>query len=237
MGYESEKRLLPAYPKTFHLPWKPNTTRDDAVASEEDAAVIFDREIVVEEKIDGASVGISFVSDHPLVRNREHILNKGYIKKETTAKLQFRSLWGWVYEHEKQFKKLACFGSYSVYGEWMLAQHGIRYDNLPDWFIAYDLYDHNARKFMAPLLTRALLMECGFQVVPLLHQGVISSYAELEEMANRNSAFVNLPMEGVYVRTKAGQWLDHRFKMVRESFVRGEHWDNENFKKNVMRGR
>ena len=37
-------------------------------------------ELTVEEKIDGACVGIRHTGDEPILRNREHILRKGYIK-------------------------------------------------------------------------------------------------------------------------------------------------------------
>lgn len=36
-------KILPEFPRMIHLPWKPNTERNDLVASEEDASVIFDR--------------------------------------------------------------------------------------------------------------------------------------------------------------------------------------------------
>jgi hypothetical protein len=234
MDYTNEKRLLPSYPKTQHLPWKPNTTRDDAVALEDEANVIFQNPVIVEEKIDGASVGIHFTTENPIVRNRDHILNKGYVKKNTTAKLQFRPLWNWVYEHKDLFKRLIEHGVYSVYGEWMLAQHGIRYDRLPSWFIAYDLYDCEKFKFLGPSKSRELLASCGFEVVPLLLNGMVADYEQLEALANTTSRYTDQPVEGVYVRMEADGWLDKRFKMVRESFVRGELWDNEEFKKNEL---
>jgi ATP-dependent RNA circularization protein (DNA/RNA ligase family) len=232
--YAQEKKLLPAYPKTQHLPWKPNTTRDDAVALEDEAKVIFETPVIVEEKVDGASVGIHFTTENPIVRNRDHILNKGYVKKETTAKLQFRPLWTWVYEHKDRFKKLAGHGDYSVYGEWMLAQHGILYDKLPSWLIAYDLYDCAKHKFVGPSKSRELLASCGFEVVPLLANGMIENYEQLEELTKTTSRYTDSLIEGVYVRTETDGWLDKRFKMVRTDFVRGELWDNEEFKKNKL---
>ncbi len=43
----------------------------------------------------------------PVIRNRNNILKKGYIKKETPAKLQFRSSWNWLHAHNKDIQKLS----------------------------------------------------------------------------------------------------------------------------------
>ena len=95
--FEAEKRLLPDFGRTPHLPWNPNGTPDDVIASETEAKVIFSHQrVLVEEKIDGSCVGIHHTGKEPIIRNRTHILRKGY-EKDTTAKLQFRPLWGWYY--------------------------------------------------------------------------------------------------------------------------------------------
>ena len=88
------KLLLPEFPRTLHLPYKPNTQHGDLVAH--DADILFGDEgnVWVEEKIDGASAGIAFIDGHPVIRNRSHILNKGFLK-DTPAKKQFRPIWNW----------------------------------------------------------------------------------------------------------------------------------------------
>lgn len=139
MVFEKEKRVLPAFPRTPHLPYKPNAGDGDIVATSAELLAIEDLLWTVEEKIDGASVGMALWEDEPLIRNRDHILRKGYVK-ETAAKKQFASIWGWFYNHKKAFEHINKLGPYSVYGEWCVAQHGIAYTKLPDWFIAYDLY-------------------------------------------------------------------------------------------------
>lgn len=54
-----------------------NMTFDDI---ELDTPVQFPLECYEEEKIDGASMGISWYKDGPILRNRNHILNKGFSK-------------------------------------------------------------------------------------------------------------------------------------------------------------
>jgi len=232
--FTSQKRIIPEFPRTRHLPWKPNTVRGDLVVSEDDAKVIFENPFTyVQEKVDGANSGMALVNDEPIVRNREHILRKGFMK-DTPAKKQFASIWGWFYDHKENFQKLNdLLGPVSVYGEWMVQIHGMVYENLPDWFLAYDVYDYEVEKFHDPKVSMEALVECGFSVVPTLKSGP-TSYEELEKFANEPSAFAPTPREGVYVKTSDGQWQTDRFKMVRQGFVQGGLFDNKVLRKNRL---
>lgn len=231
--FESEKEVLPAFPKTPHLPHKPNTDRTDAVASEEEAAVVFNCAVNVEEKIDGASCGMVLYNGEPLIRNRDHILRKGYVK-DTAAKKQFASVWNWFYENKKRFQMLADIGPYSVYGEWCIAQHGIHYTSLPDWFIPYDLYDYDKKLWVEPVYATALLLDAGFKTPKLHHRGwdFEGGYEKLEELANEKSRWADCQAEGVYLKVYDTVKITHRFKMVRHDFVRGALWNPEKYTKN-----
>jgi len=232
----TEKRLLPAFPRTQHLPYQPNASGDDGIASEAEANVIFRVPVNVEEKIDGASVGMALVDGQPLIRNRDHVLRKGYLK-DTAAKVQFRPLWGWFYEHLACFEALAMHGALSVYGEWCLARHGLAYDTLPDWFIAYDLFDQEAERFISPVLARTWLEDAGFSLPRLHHQGYLpeSNYALLGHWASQPGAWTETGMaEGVYVKTFDAQHVTGRFKLVRPGFVQGALWDPEHITKNRL---
>jgi hypothetical protein len=229
--------ILPDYPRTRHLPWKPNAKRDDLIATEKEAAIIFESEnVFVEEKIDGASVGISVVDGHPVVRNRNHILNKGYDRRRTAAKMQFAAIWNWFYANQDKFQALMeLAGPVTVYGEWLWAVHGLEYDQLPAYFIPYDLFDHNDRVYRATNLTREWLELAGFATVPLLHRGTVASYEDLEAFTLAPSPFTTLaPREGIYVKVTDGKQIVQRFKMVRRDFIQGEHWSHREIKKNQL---
>lgn len=222
--------MLPSYPKTPHLPHKPNITADDVVAPEADASVLFGSYLTIEEKIDGASVGISVLEGHPIVRNRDHVLRKGFVKN-TAAKKQFTSLWNWYYNNEEKFKALE---GYTVFGEWLLAQHGIFYNRLPDWFIPYDLYDYEKGCFISPVRARKLLTDAGFFVPVLRFQGTFEdSYDVLEQYANLPATWADDKSEGIYIKVCDGETLHYRFKMVREDFQRGALWNPKELTKNV----
>lgn len=234
MKFADEKQILPEYPRTRHLPYKPNAVRDDVVASQEEAEIFFrSKQIHISEKVDGASAAMALYNGEPLIRNREHILRKGYVK-DTPAKKQFASIFNWFYEHKKAFQKLNDeFGLVGVYGEWMVQAHGMEYDELPDWFIAFDLYLCEERKFLNPALSHKYLVSAGFNVVPTLDS--VSSYEELEVLANQKSCFSSHEKrEGLYLKISDGQFVSDRFKMVREGFVQGGLFQEDVLRKNIL---
>ena len=36
-----------------------------------------------------------------------------------------------------------------LYGEWLCARHTVAYDKLPDWFVAFDIFDVPAGRFLS----------------------------------------------------------------------------------------
>jgi hypothetical protein len=223
----SFKDVLPEYPATRHLPWKPNN-KGDKVASLQEAAVIFDGErTCVQEKIDGANCGMAYLNGHPVVRNRTKILRKGQEMKNP-SQAQFASAWNWMHQNKSMFSILDEHGPYSVYGEWMIQQHGMEYDALPEWFIAFDVYDWEKDHYIDPKKADKILRECGFSVIPTLLYGKLDSYETLEEFANGPSIFTqDAKREGIIVKVSNGESVTTKFKMVRQGFEQGCLLGNE----------
>jgi ATP-dependent RNA circularization protein (DNA/RNA ligase family) len=228
-------RLLPEYPRTFHVPHKANAKRDDLVATLDDCAEIWVKNTSVQEKIDGSQVRMTIFDDEPVIGNRNHILNKGYSKARTASKLQYAPIWNWWYEHKNLFEELQEAGPYSVYGDWMYMQHGMVYDNLPSYFMTYDVFDYEKQKFLDIKKADTLLRNIGFSVVPLLHYGPIDEFEFLEKLANEKTEFAKDDLrEGVYLKVCDGQYVINRFKMVREGFEQGKLLDQKIIKKNSL---
>lgn len=208
--------MIPEFPKTPHL---------------ENSSILSSENLFVEEKIDGANCGMALINEHPVIRNRTHILKKGYIRKKTPAKLQFRPVWNWFYDNISKFKKLESHGSLVLYGEWMWALHGIHYDKLPDWFIVYDIFDLNYKKYLSPNIRRKILEDIGFVNIPLLHKGPIA-LKELHKLCNQPSAYSSIDQrEGIYLKNSDEKFTVDRYKLVREGYIQGCNWDNEKIKK------
>lgn len=232
-------RVLPDFGRMLHLPHQPNCDRDDLVATEEAASAIFRTHdiCVVEEKIDGSQVGLALPEGGvPFVRNKNHVLNKGYGRKRTNAKMQYAPLWNWVTEHAGCFDFLeGYFGeTVGVYGEWIYAEHTLRYDLAPADFVAYQIYSPGLSDFVDPYEARAALGEAGFVLPPLL--GVrVSSYEDLVALANQPSPWSSRDVrEGVVVKYGDGERLLGQFKMRRASFRPREDFNDSPL---VRRGR
>jgi atypical dual specificity phosphatase len=233
---------LPEYPRTLHLPYKANAQRDDLIASDKDVEDIFVSDhVYVEEKIDGANCGMMLIghrrdNDIPLIRNRSHILTKGY-NKSTPAKAQFSSVWNWFYSNKYKFEALNdLLGMHAgVYGEWMFALHGIRYDKLPSLFVAFDIYDYAQGHFLDTSVSRNALEKAGFDMIPLLHKGRIKDYEQLEAFCHEQSPFASEKREGVYVKATDGVKIIKRFKMVRQDFKQGCNWSDRVITRNKLK--
>lgn len=235
MSFERERRLLPEYPSIPHLPFQPNTGRGDTVATEAEADILFSAfHLVVEEKLDGAYVGITSDADRqPLVRSRDHILRKGYLAK-TPAKKQFASLFNYAHQVMPQILRLqtAARAPVAIAGQWMVMTHGTRYDNKrtkKQPFVAFELYDPEINRWLDPERGRDLLQYAGFALPDLLPRPC--SYEHLAAMAQGITSWSSpdLPekREGVVVKVGDGEYLTHRFKMVRPGFVPGLYFDKK----------
>ncbi len=228
---------LPKYPRTKHLPFEPNATRDDLIATEKECETLFNSDnVIFQEKIDGANVGIRWDGEHPIIRNRNHILNKGYLK-DTPAKKQFRPLWNFVYENYEKFKTLEEILGFtpSVYGEWLYAVHGIKYNSLPSYFMAFDVFDSDKNLFLASNKAIKALTESGFKVPTLIHQGRIKSFKDIISLRDRKSEYSEENIEGLYIKTFDDEKVLDRFKIVRHNFICGQHWTKDVLNKNSLR--
>lgn len=221
--------LLPDYGRTPYLPYEAQASRDDLVAPDAEARIIFEADRVdVSEKVDGANAAFALTPEGILaVRNRNHILTKGY-KANTPAKQQFAAAWTWAYEHLERFVRLneLCGGPVAVRGDWLYAIHSIVYTALPDRFIAFGIYDPALRAHRDPIEARSILEVCGFTVAAQLHEGHVRDYVDLAALAREHSCYGEEIREGVVVAVGDGQRRTHCFKLVRPGYVQGARWDS-----------
>lgn len=97
---------------------------------------------VIEEKIDGANVGIRFEEGNLVLQSRGHVLRGGHSER------QFTPLYAWAYDRIDALKK-ALGHRFVLYGEWCFAKHRAFYDALPDFFIALDVLDTQTDHFLS----------------------------------------------------------------------------------------
>lgn len=212
----SKSKIAPDFHRIPHLSKEISLmTHDDIVL---DNNIKFPLECYVQEKIDGANMGVSF-GDGPILRNREFILKKGYSKIKTNAKKQFTSAWNWLHEHEKDLKQIekAWQSPITVYGDWLIYQHSLLYDKLPDTFIAYDIWSVEDNRYLAPNIVAKLLVETGICFIPP-EKVIFNSIQEVIDFSEKESEYRTGRREGIVIKTADGDFLKDTFKVVNKYF-------------------
>jgi RNA ligase-like protein len=113
-----------------------------------------------------------------------------------------------------------------VFGEWCAATHSIEYSRLPDWFLAFDVYDRDICKFLSVEERNRKLSRLGLEPIREIAQGHFA-IDELRAIAlSTMSSYGTGMVEGIYLRRDSGGYLQARAKIVNPQFVEGtgEHW-------------
>jgi ATP-dependent RNA circularization protein (DNA/RNA ligase family) len=218
------------FPHTPHLAWLgTGAPREDKVLSAEEVRVFLSREVIVEEKLDGANLGISADPS-----GRLQLQNRGqYLLPPFGG--QFSRAAGWLAQHEDALA-LALGQNLLLFGEWCAARHSVAYDRLPDWFIAFDVYDLTLQRFWSARRRNKWAAKLNIFVVPTLASQRMT-LGEIERMvASHTSRFGTTPMEGVIIRRDGTDFLEARAKLVRPNFTQtiGEHWRSRRIEWNAL---
>jgi atypical dual specificity phosphatase len=215
------------FPRTTHLINLGGATPDDIVASDSALGHTVQGRVTVTEKIDGANMGFSLSFDRSkiLVQNRSHWVN-------SESHEQFKKLGKWVDDHRSELYDILdrdphYAERYIMYGEWVYATHSIAYVDLPDLFIAFDLYDRSTGQFVDRATLEGVLHGTSVALVPLICelQNELPSRSRLLELIESTSRFYDGRVEGVVVKVENQGFVQERGKVVRGDFIAGnEHW-------------
>ena len=227
------------YPRTPHLEGsrlQPGDEGHDHVP----LASLRGQHAVVEEKLDGANVGISFTEGGELLlQSRGHFLGGG-------RERHFALFKQWASAHEARLLE-RLEDRYVMYGEWLHAKHSVSYDVLPHWFCEFDVYDRFDGVFLSTPRRQTLLDGSPVLSVPVVHEGELPANVKalralvrpsLAKSARWRQAFeesverqgLNLALawkqtdksalsEGLYVKVENEREVLGRFKWVRPDFV------------------
>jgi hypothetical protein len=219
------------FPHTPHLAWlAQGRPRSDKVLDNAEVAELLSQEVVVEEKVDGANVGLSVDA-----RGRVRAQNRGqYLAPGGHP--QFGPLWPWMDARSSELcDQLG--PDRIVFGEWCFAVHSLRYDQLPDWFLGFDVFDRKTGEWWSTQRRDELFERVAIVPVPELLRGP-TKLAELVALLERSPSRVGAPqLEGLYVRREVNDRLLARAKLVRAEFVQqiDEHWSRQPLRKNQLR--
>ena len=216
------------YPSTPHLALLENlSVRGDKVMSKSECDELLRHELVIEEKVDGANLGISFDSDGNI-----RAQNRGdYLRLPGSG--QWKSLGGWIAPRADTFFDILN-DRYILFGEWCYAQHSVKYERLPDWFLGFDVFDKQAGNFLAVSRRDELFRKTRVEQVPFIARGCFT-FVEIKSFLAR-SMLGDQPAEGICIRYESAGWLLNRAKLVRHSFIQEmeQHWSRSEIKKNRL---
>jgi ATP-dependent RNA circularization protein (DNA/RNA ligase family) len=210
------------FPSTPHLAAPANIDiRRDKLMSKPEREEFLRHELIIEEKVDGANLGISFDSNADiLLQNRGSCL-------QFPASGQWKKLEKWFTPKiEILFESL--MDRYILFGEWCYARHSVYYNCLPDWFLGFDIYDSQEKRFLSSALRDKFFQKMHIYQVPVIAEGRYDLFSL--KMLISESKLGNQMAEGIYLRFDDKEWLTQRAKLVHPAFIQstGQHWSRSN---------
>ena len=218
------------FPTTPHM-LKPagGILRGDKLVDDATRQQLLSHPVTVEEKVDGANVGLWFDRNNTMqLQNRGELIG-------TQAHPQFDPLKAWAAIRHYQLNQF--LGKrYILFGEWCFARHNVYYDRLQDFFLGFDIFDLEANWFLAVPKRHNYLESIQVAVVPHIYSGMLESINKLQDLVGNSNLGPN-PMEGVYIRLDNPNCLSKRAKYVRQSFLQPDelHWSKRRLETNRLK--
>lgn len=216
---DQSMRGFSKFPHTPHLLWlgsgKP---RDDKVLKPAEVADFLSGEVIIEEKVDGANLGLSLGPD-----GRVRAQSRGNYLAPGRSHAQWNLLWPWLAER-RDILEDGLSGGLMLFAEWCYARHTVPYDALPDWVLGFDIFELGLRRFWSVDRRNTWLRERSLFSVPEVKRGKVQ-LKQLKSLLTA-SAVGHVPMEGIYLRRDSSEWLLSRAKVVSAVFKQQieEHW-------------
>ena len=210
--------MFKKFDRTPHVPWSGKVSKDDRMLSVEAfRKALSAGTLLVQEKIDGASLGVSYKDGILQLQSRGHLLIGG-------DHPQFSPAWGHFYLLSDTLKEV--LGETKVlFGEWLYYVHHLHYDKLPGWFIAYDIYDKEKEYYLSK---KAIHLIPGITCLEWIREvdfngsifGMTGNH--IYEYLNNVTEFTPYSSmgkaEGLYFRIEDDEKVLTRAKFVRKDF-------------------
>jgi len=211
------------YEKTFHL--FPVTSKYNLDAP--NVQRLLSGEMIVEEKMDGANVGVIRHSKGFALQKRGSLVGPSVHE-------QFDFFHNWAnYQNHERIMEVP--KDTLIYGELLYAVHSVYYDVLPDFVLVFDVRQKG--RWMTYDERSAFCEKHGFHMVPLIARGSFTK-DEVKKLMPIKSAYGDFA-EGMVVKRYAKHGY-FRAKIVKPAFIKiveesDEHWSQKSVKKNKLR--
>jgi predicted kinase len=218
------------FPRTQHIFNIGGATVDDRILNKDDYDMFMNEDnVFIAEKVDGAQMGFSIDENYKvLVQNRSHYVN-------SKSHSQFEKLDKWLFDHNQDLYEILDQDTI-LFGEWLYAKHSIEYTNLPDYFLAFDLYNKKKKLFYNRKILEEKLKNTNIHYVREMYNGKIKDKNQLLKMIDQKSEYTEGKVEGIYLKIFEDDYVKSRCKLVRNDFICGnEHWTKGGIQKNIVK--
>lgn len=187
--------------------------------SEAEVKVLLNGHTIFEEKVDGGVVGLAWNGERHLAIGKHSMINYSDNSKK------FYGLNSWIYQNYEKIQKIP--RGWIIFGEWLRARHNISYDNLPDYFVAFDIWD--GHRYLELQSRSEFLYRLGFAEVPFIYAGTDLDVEDVLcivnglSVSNRSRFSNSETMEGIVLKNYDKQLYG---KYVRREFMESieENW-------------
>jgi len=214
------------FPKTPYVNGSFVRSRSDKIVSIQETNDLLEKNVLIQEKIDGSLVGFSFSkAGEPIIQNKNSQIDVNFNNF-------YKKLNDWHSLNESDLFKI-CEDRYVLFGEWMFWEHSVKYNNLPSYFISFDIYDKNNNKFLSTKKQKEILKDTKIKSNPIIFEGRLESADNLNNYKIKSQFGDNI-MEGIYLRVDDEDYNLKRYKYVNKSFSEriNEHWKKKLLKTN-----
>ena len=142
--------------------------KGDKVLTPEERAEFLTHHLTLEEKLDGANIGISFEANGKMIlQSRTEIITF------PTRMPTHQQLRKWATKRKKLLRSV--LGTeYILHGEWMYNRHAVFYDQLPDMFIGIDIREKDSDRFLSVERRNQILDALGITKPPFITAGTFT---------------------------------------------------------------
>ena len=226
---DKDTNFIHKFPRTRHIFNVGGATVDDRILDAGDSDTFMkEDDVFIAEKVDGAQLGISIDENYKIViQNRSHYVN-------SKSHSQFEKLDKWIIDHTESLFQILNQDTI-LFGEWLYATHSIAYTKLPDYFMAFDLYNKKKKLFYNRDRLVEALKDTNVHYVREMYRGKIKDKNQLLKMIEQKSDYTDGRVEGIYLKIFENDYVKARCKLVRNDFICGnDHWSKRILQKNKV---
>ncbi len=216
--------MFKKYEKIYRIPIPQYDVKGKFFLNKEEVKKLLSGKVVVEEKMDGANVGI--------IRHKQgfHLQKRGSLVGPSTHE-QFNFFYNWANKKYNDIMEIPI--GYLVYAELLFAVHSIFYDKLPDYILVFDVWD--GERFLDKQERNEFCYKYNFKQVPFIYDGYLSLEDLFPFIPDKSDC--GEQAEGIIVKKYKGKEY-FRGKIVKPEFIKhldeSDHWMNTSLKRNKV---